>query len=172
MPRTSSTNSLRTRLATSVACAGLGLVDDDLRQAVAVAQVDEDEPAVVAAAMHPAGDPDLAPGVVAAQLAARDVAIRRRQAEGGFGRDGGLAGLTHAANASGQLWTPTRATSHRVADLDDVAIGIVESEDSLTPFLDFDWMYDVGARVADGDVGSLEVVRLEVDIEVVLALRP
>ena len=34
---------------------GLGLgVEDDLHDAFAVAQVDEDDPAVVAAAMHPA----------------------------------------------------------------------------------------------------------------------
>src|SRR5450759_2105468 len=72
------------------------LVDHDLSQAVAVAQVDEDEPAVVAPAMDPASDPDLTPGVGSAQLTARDVAVRGGEAEGGFWGGCWLAGLTHA----------------------------------------------------------------------------
>ena len=43
--------------------------EDELEQPGAVAQVDEDQPAVVAAAVHPAGDAHLLAHVVRAQLA-------------------------------------------------------------------------------------------------------
>ena len=49
-------------------------VDDELHLAREVAQVDEDEPAVVAARVRPAGERDATAGVVRAQLAAHDVA--------------------------------------------------------------------------------------------------
>ncbi len=82
--------------------ARLGLVDHYLGQAVAVAQVDEHEAAVLAAPVHPARDPNLAPGIGRAELAARDVAIGRGKAEGFFGRGRGSAGLTHGVNATGR----------------------------------------------------------------------
>ncbi len=44
--------------------------EDDLHQAAAIAQVDEDEPAVVAPAVHPARERDLAALVACAQVAA------------------------------------------------------------------------------------------------------
>ena len=49
-------------------------VDDELDLAGVIAEVDEDEPAVVAAGVGPAGDGDAAARVVGAQLAAHDVA--------------------------------------------------------------------------------------------------
>ena len=57
-PFTWMTNSLRSRSASLNSAAGLR-VEHHLQQALAVAQVDEDHPAVIAAAMHPAGDRDL-----------------------------------------------------------------------------------------------------------------
>ena len=85
----------------------LGLVDDDLGQAVAVAQVDEYEAAVVAPAMNPAGNPNLTPGVPRAQLAARDLAVRGGKAERCFRRD--RAGLTHAPHRTGTVAEPGRS---------------------------------------------------------------
>ncbi len=85
----------------------LHLVNHDLSQAVAVAQVDEDEPAVVAPAMDPARDPDLTPGVSRAQLAASDVAVGRSKAECGFRRGCWQVGLTHrriVAERGTNLW--------------------------------------------------------------------
>jgi hypothetical protein len=49
-------------------------VDDELDLARVVAEVDEDEPAVVAARVGPAGDRHAAPASCRAQLAAHDVA--------------------------------------------------------------------------------------------------
>ena len=49
--------------------AGLGL-EDDLGQAVAVAEVDEDQPAEVAPGVHPAVEDDRLPDVVGRQFAA------------------------------------------------------------------------------------------------------
>src|SRR5205085_11627768 len=49
-------------------------VDDQLQFSGVVAQVDEDEPAVVAARVDPAGDRDALADVVLAQLAAIEVA--------------------------------------------------------------------------------------------------
>ncbi len=50
---------------------GMGLrVEDDLNDAFAIAQVDEDDPAVVAAAMHPAHQDYFFPCVVGLQLPA------------------------------------------------------------------------------------------------------
>src|SRR3989304_6066032 len=47
----------------------LGRVEDHLHQPAAVAQVDEDEAAVVAPAVHPAGQRHVLAGVILAQLA-------------------------------------------------------------------------------------------------------
>src|SRR5205085_6824494 len=49
-------------------------VEDELDEAAAVAQVDEDQPAVVAAAVHPAGDADVAAGVTEREVAGPAVA--------------------------------------------------------------------------------------------------
>ena len=55
---------------------GRGLrVEHELHDARAVAQVDEDQPAVVAAAVHPAGDARLRAGALGGQLAAPGVAV-------------------------------------------------------------------------------------------------
>ena len=51
-------------------CIGLVGAEDDLQKAAAVAQVDEDEPAVVSPAMHPARERDLAALIGRAQVAA------------------------------------------------------------------------------------------------------
>ena len=80
---------------------GLGFVDDHLRQAVPIAQVDEDEAAVVSPAMNPAGQSDLSPGVACAQIPARDVAIGRGKAKRCLGRCGRSVGVTHAAHRTG-----------------------------------------------------------------------
>ena len=58
VPVTCTTNSLRSRSASAKTGAAVR-VEHDLQQALAVAQVDEDHPAVVAPAVHPAGDRDL-----------------------------------------------------------------------------------------------------------------
>ena len=49
-------------------------VDHELRHARVVAQVDEDEPAVVAARVHPAGERQRLPDVLRTRVAAHDVA--------------------------------------------------------------------------------------------------
>ena len=58
VPLTRTTNSLRSRSASVNTGREFG-VEHHLQQALAVAQVDENHPAVVAAAMDPAGDADL-----------------------------------------------------------------------------------------------------------------
>ncbi len=50
-------------------------MEDELKDARAVAHVDEDQPAVVAPAVHPAGHARLGVGAVGRQLAAPDVAV-------------------------------------------------------------------------------------------------
>src|ERR1035437_7100885 len=50
--------------------------------------------------------------------------------------------------------------------------GIVDAEDPLAPRLCLDRVDHVGARLDDGTVGRRQVVRLEVDVQVVLAHRP
>ena len=84
-------------------------VHHDLRHAVAIAQIQEDEMAVVAAAMHPAGHADGAARVVGSQLAAGHVAVRRGEAEGRFGRR--RAGLTHAEH---RIRTRAHPTGNRM----------------------------------------------------------
>ena len=66
---------------------GVGLVDDDLGEAVAVAQVQEDQLAVVAAPVDPAGQPGVRAGIGRPQLAGGVGPIRRGEA-GGRGRHG------------------------------------------------------------------------------------
>src|SRR6185295_6633190 len=63
----------------------VGAVDHDLGQAVTVAQVEEDQLAVVAPAMDPAREARLGSGVGRAQLAARMGAIRAREGAGWHG---------------------------------------------------------------------------------------
>ena len=58
LPVTRITNSLRSRSASLNTAAASG-IEHDLQQPLAIAQVDEDDPAVIATAMHPAGDRDL-----------------------------------------------------------------------------------------------------------------
>ena len=74
VPATAITNSLRRSWAVSAAAGALLGVDDDLDDALLVAEVDEDEPAVVAAGRDPAGEPDPATGVAGPQAAAAEVA--------------------------------------------------------------------------------------------------
>lgn len=73
--------------------------------------------AVVAAAMHPAGQTHHPADVVVAQLAARDVAVWRGKTEGSVGRNG--AGITHAAHGIRTRAHPTgnRTTSWGLAHL-------------------------------------------------------
>ena len=68
-PATLTTNSLRTRLGDGVGLGRLGPVDDDLGDPVAVAQVEEDQLPVVAAAVDPAGQAGVTAGVGRPQLA-------------------------------------------------------------------------------------------------------
>ena len=63
-------------LALGVAVGGQLLVEHDLADAGAVAQVEEDEVAVVAAAVDPAHDDHLLTGVGGAQFAADDASVR------------------------------------------------------------------------------------------------
>ena len=51
---------------------GIGGIEANLRDAVTVAQIDEDQSAVIAAAVHPAGEFDLTVDVVRAQRSTRD----------------------------------------------------------------------------------------------------
>ena len=83
-PRAWITNSLRSACATSAACGRVLGVDHDLEQALLVAEVDEDEPAVVAAGRDPAGDghasaPRRRPQRAAALVAPRGHAAERSQ---------------------------------------------------------------------------------------------
>ena len=68
-PRTPTTNSLRSFLASSASSGPVGL-EDDLGQALAVADVDEDEVAHVAGLVDPAAEDDLAAFVGGPQVAA------------------------------------------------------------------------------------------------------
>ena len=68
-PRTWITNSLRSRSA-SENWAWLSGIEHDLQQALAVAQVDENHAAMIAAAMHPAGNRDLLTDQLFVDLAA------------------------------------------------------------------------------------------------------
>ena len=70
-PRRVTTNSLRTRLATAWAVRRVRPVDDDLGDPVPVAEVEEDQLAVVPPAMDPAGQAGLAARVGRAQLRRR-----------------------------------------------------------------------------------------------------
>ena len=51
-------------------CGSIFRAGDDLRQAVMIAQIDEQQPAMVALAMHPARQADALSDVLAAKLAA------------------------------------------------------------------------------------------------------
>ena len=82
-PRDRTTNSDRTRLATSWA-AGARLVDDDLGEAVAIAQVQEDQLAVIAPAIDPAGQRTSVPASTARSSPARVGPVGRGEA--GVGR--------------------------------------------------------------------------------------
>ncbi len=64
-PAAVTTNSFRTRLADLVRLGRVGFVDDDLRDPVPVTQVEEDQLAVVAAAMDPAGETRVDPASAA-----------------------------------------------------------------------------------------------------------
>ena len=75
MPAALSTSSARSLWAELEGLAGVVGMEDELDDAGAVAQVDEDQPAVVAAAVDPAGDPDLGVDPVAEHLAAPGVAV-------------------------------------------------------------------------------------------------
>src|SRR5690606_7854328 len=87
---------------------GVVRIEHDLRQARAVAQVDEDDPAVVAAAVHPAIQSDSLAEMVAANLAGvagthcgmtprccvqREKVTNRRPGPSGWGRLPGPVGL-------------------------------------------------------------------------------
>ena len=80
VPATDTTNSGRIRLAASWATGRVHLVDDDLRDAVPIAQVQEDQLAVVAPPMDPAGQAGARPCVGGAELPARVRAIGRGEA--------------------------------------------------------------------------------------------
>jgi hypothetical protein len=70
-------------------CVGIRCaIDDDLRDAVAIAQVEEDELAVVAPAVHPAGEACFTFRIDRAQLAAGVRAIGRRKVGGCGGHRG------------------------------------------------------------------------------------
>ncbi len=58
LPVTLMTNSLRSRSASRNTAGGLG-IEHDLQQAFAITQVDENNPTMVAPAVHPAGHRDL-----------------------------------------------------------------------------------------------------------------
>ncbi len=69
-PLTASTNSLRTSSATLMGVGAQVRVEGQLGEAVAVAQVDEDQPAMVAAAQDPAHQDDVLTDLFLAQFAA------------------------------------------------------------------------------------------------------
>ena len=72
-------------LGVGVGARGVGLVDHDLGDPVAVAQVEEDELAVVAAAVDPAGEAGGDARIGRAQLAVRVRAVGRGEAGSGVG---------------------------------------------------------------------------------------
>ena len=77
-------------------------MEDELKDARAVAHVDEDQPAVVAPAVHPAGHPRLGVGAVGGQLAAPDVAVfvRPRRVLHSSRPSRRISGITSAIGAS------------------------------------------------------------------------
>ena len=79
-PAALSTSSARSLWASSKASPRGVRVEDELDEPGAVAQVDEDQAAVVAAAVHPAGDAGLGVDPVAEHLAAPGVAVGVRRA--------------------------------------------------------------------------------------------
>ena len=111
LPVTFSTNSLRTDSAI-VEHLGAIRIADDLRQALAVAQVDEDHAAVVAAAMRPAAQGDDLVDEAGVDLAAvmgthelyPDERSRRIAAVGLVLRGHGVAGRAAAAAAPRRPW--------------------------------------------------------------------
>ena len=74
----------------------IGPVDDHLGDPVPVPEVEEDQAALVAPAVHPAGQSDLAPGVGRAQLAARVRAVGARE-QARVGRSGHGPGMVFGA---------------------------------------------------------------------------
>ena len=75
VPVAVSTSSERRRVGALVGLRRVLGVEHELQQAGAVAEVDEDQPAVVAPAVHPAGHAHLVAGAVGAQLAGPGLAV-------------------------------------------------------------------------------------------------
>src|SRR5207248_1475031 len=86
---------------------GLGRigVEDELDEPAAVAQVDEDQVAVVAAAVDPAGEADVALRVAAAQVAAPGVAVGVR-ARRSFHRPGPRSTSRTTSSRATRRWSP------------------------------------------------------------------
>jgi hypothetical protein len=85
-------------------CVGVVLgMEDELDQAAAIAQVDEDQPAVVAPAVHPPGHAQLLSDVLLAHVAGPDgaVAVRTRQ----LSHSDGSSSASIAATAASSPWT-------------------------------------------------------------------
>src|SRR6185503_15003872 len=96
----------------------IGLVDDDLRDAVAIAQVEERQLPVLPTAMDPAGERRALAGVLGAELARGVGSIGRR--ERGCG-DGHGPRMVRGSSATGdQLPVPGRRSASAVA----VALGV------------------------------------------------
>ena len=109
-------------------------VEDELHDARAVAQIDEDQPAVVAPAMHPAGHPGLGVRPLGGQLAAPGIAVavgaRRMLHSGRCPRR--IVGITFRSSVSRcspdsmslSVATPFVADDRHPAGVD--AIGVLE----------------------------------------------
>ena len=97
-PATVSTSSARSRCASSNASPAVVRMEDELDEPGAVAQVDEHEAAVVAAAVDPAGEPGVGVDPVAEHLAAPGVAVGVR-AQCRAGRRSSRRSLPSAARA-------------------------------------------------------------------------
>ena len=103
VPLTRRTYSLRTAAGDRVGGGRLGRVDDDLGDAVAVAQVEEDELAEVAAAVDPAGQRGRLAGVLGAGVGAGQGAVGRLHRRPHGSRAGGLASDPGPSVARGAL---------------------------------------------------------------------
>src|ERR1035437_390457 len=84
---------------------------------------------------------------------------------GDSSRHATVAGKAQGVSESGD------GASMRIADFHVMAVGVVEPEHALAPRLNFNRMDDSGAGLDHHVQRAFEIVRLEVDIDVVFALR-
>ena len=109
--------------------AGAVGVEDELDDAGAVAQVDEDQAAVVAAAVDPAGDPRLGVDPVAEHLAAPGVAVGVGRAAAGAS----LMPLLRSSRRQGCRYRPARCSPLSMSRSCGAAVGLEDQRRGAAP---------------------------------------